>query len=125
MKNTRLSEDAVVIHHQGEFIVLEVSSAIESLDHSAGSILADIILGPVRAAEHPMLIVDLAKVDLFGSMFLTVLMRCWQNCVTRGGMMVLCGVGERVRELLNIVRLDRLWPIYESRGEAMTALSSD
>ncbi|MFM7131406.1 MAG: STAS domain-containing protein [Isosphaeraceae bacterium] len=125
MKNANLSEDAVVIQHQGEFIILEISSVIESLDHSAGAILADIVLAPVRAADHPMLIIDLSKVELFGSMFLTVLLRSWQSCVTRGGMMVLCGAGERVRELLSIVRLDRLWPIYATRGEAMSALSSD
>lgn len=125
MKDTKLSDDAVVIQHHGEFIIIEISSVIESLDHSAGAILADIVLAPVRAAEHPMLIIDLANVELFGSMFLTVLMRSWKSCVTRGGMMVLCGVSDRVRELLSIVRLDRLWPIYATRGEAMSALSSD
>jgi len=125
MSDPHLSEDAFVIQYQGEFIILEVSSAIESLDQSMGGVLADIVLGPIRAAEHPMLIVDLSKVELFGSIFLSILMRAWKNCVTRGGMMVLCGVGEHVRELLSIVRMDRLWPIYATRGEAMTALSTD
>lgn len=119
------SQDIVVLQHQGEFLIVEVTSAVEGLDQTSGEVLVDMILNVLRDAPQPMLIIDLTGVQLFGSIFLTVLLRCWKACVTRGGMMVICGAGERVRELLKIVRLDMLWPIYGSRNEAMTVLSSD
>lgn len=119
------SQDVLVLHHQGEFLIVEVSSAVEGLDHTSGDVLADMVLNVVREISQPMVIIDLTGVEIFGSMFLTVMLRCWKACVTRGGMMVLSGTGDRVRELLKIVRLDMLWPIYATRNEAMTALSSD
>ncbi|MFM1802335.1 MAG: hypothetical protein RJA81_1687 [Planctomycetota bacterium] len=119
------SQDVLVLHHQGEFLIVEVSSAVEGLDHTSGDVLADMVLNVVREISQPMVIIDLTGVEIFGSMFLTVMLRCWKACVTRGGMMVLAGTGDRVRELLKIVRLDMLWPIYATRNEAMTALSSD
>jgi len=119
------SQDVLVIQHHGEFVVISVSPVVESLDFTLGDILAETILNTLRTSEQPMVVVDLTGVELFGSMFLSVLLRCWKACVTRGGMMVLCGAGDRVRELLKIVRLDVLWPIYKTRDEAMTALTAD
>ena len=39
--------------------------------------------------------------------------------------MVLSGVTERTRELLRVTSLDMVWPIYESKREAMEALLLD
>jgi anti-anti-sigma factor len=125
LKTLNPQDDVLVIQHQGEFVIVSVNPLVEGLDHTLGDTLAEIVLGAVRTQEHPLAIVDLTGVELFGSMFLSVLLRCWKACVTRGGMMVLCGVGERVRELLKIVRLDVLWPIYDSSDAAMRALSSN
>lgn len=119
------SEDVLIIEQHGDFLVIAVSRLIMGLDHSSGEILAGMILNRIKEIEVPLVIFDLAGVELFDSMFLSVLLRCWKSSVTRGGMMVICGAGERARELLKIVKLDLLWPIYEDRDEAMAALSSD
>jgi hypothetical protein len=36
--------------------------------------------------------------------------------------MAVCGVTERTRELLRVTALDMVWPIYETKREAMEAL---
>jgi anti-anti-sigma factor len=71
-------------------------------------------------------VIDLARVDYFGSAFLQLLLRCW-NLVTKvkGGQMVLCRVSQRARELLHLTSLDIIWPIYATRAEAMEALLSE
>jgi anti-sigma B factor antagonist len=119
------SEDVLIIEPHGDFLVISVSRLIMGLDHSSGEILAGMILARIKEQEVPLVIVDLSGVELFDSMFLSVLLRCWKSAVTRGGMMVICGAGERARELLKIVKLDLLWPLYANRNEAMVALSSD
>jgi len=119
------SEDVLIIEQHGDFLVIAVSRLIMGLDHSSGEILAGMILNRIREIDVPLVIVDLAGVELFDSMFLSVLLRCWKSSATRGGMMVICGAGERALELLKIVKLDLLWPIYGNREEAMAALSSD
>jgi anti-sigma B factor antagonist len=39
--------------------------------------------------------------------------------------MALSGVTDRTRELLRVTALDMVWPMYESRREAMEALLLD
>jgi anti-anti-sigma factor len=119
------SQDVLIIQAHGEFLVVSVSRLIMGLDHSSGDILAGMILNRVKECDPPLVIIDLTGVELFDSMFLSVLLRCWKACATRGGMMVISGAGERARELLKVVKLDLLWPIYDGREEAMAALSSD
>ena len=58
-------------------------------------------------------------------MFLTLLIRCWKLTVSQGGTMALAGVNERTRELLRITALDMVWPIYQSKREAIEALQVD
>jgi anti-anti-sigma regulatory factor len=67
----------------------------------------------------------LSQTDNFGSMFLALLIRCWKLAYSQGGAMVLSGVTERARELLRMTALDTVWPIYESKREAMEALLLD
>jgi anti-anti-sigma regulatory factor len=40
-----------------------------------------------------------------------------------GSEMVLAGVSDRIRELLRLTNLDTLWAIYDTRKEALEALS--
>jgi anti-sigma B factor antagonist len=39
--------------------------------------------------------------------------------------MALSGVNDRTRELLRITALDMVWPIYQSKREAIEALELD
>jgi anti-sigma B factor antagonist len=39
--------------------------------------------------------------------------------------MALSGVTERTRELLRVTALDMVWPIYQSKREAIDALQLD
>ena len=41
------------------------------------------------------------------------------------GLMVVAGVSNRARELLHVTSLDTVWPIYDSRREAIEALEAD
>ena len=83
------------------------------------------ILKSLRRQENPLIVFDLSQVDNFGSMFLALLIRCWKLALSQGGTMALSGVTERTRELLRVTALDIVWPIYESKREAMEALLLD
>ncbi len=83
------------------------------------------ILKPLRRQENPLIVFDLSRVDNFGSMFLALLIRCWRLALSQGGSMALSGVTERTRELLRVTALDTVWPIYDTRREAMDALLLD
>ena len=83
------------------------------------------ILNPLLRQENPLIIFDLSQVEYFGSMFLALLIRCWKLALSQGGSMALAGVRPKTRELLRVTSLDIVWPIYETKDEAMEAYELD
>ena len=78
---------------------------------------------PSRRIPPAGVIVDLSKVDFFGSVFLSLLLRCHKMVKQQGGEMVLCGASGTARELLRLTALDTIWAIYDDREQAMKALT--
>ena len=123
--DTSQSPDAFTIERHGELTLISATPALETLDPSLEAQVVDIIMGPLRQQDGPLVVFDLSEVNFFGSMFVAVLLRCWKLATSRGGMMVLAGVSPHARELLRLTSLDMIWPIYPTRREAMEALLSD
>jgi anti-anti-sigma factor len=123
--STPNSPDAFTIERHGELTLVTANPALETLEFGLEEQVAELIMEPLRGQDGPLVVFDLSGVDYFGSMFLAVLLRCWKLALTQGGMMVLAGVSERARELLRITSLDMVWPIYNTRREAMEALLAD
>lgn len=116
------SEEAFTIESLGDVTVITASPGLELLDLDLADNAADLVLGPLRGQENPLVVVDLGRLPYFGSLFLSILLRCHKLVTTRGGMMVLAGVSDKARELFRITKLDLIWPIYKSRREAVEAL---
>ncbi len=120
------SGDVFTIEQHGDVTVVLASAALENLDPTLVGPAAEFILAPLRGREGPLVVIDLTEVDYFGSVFLQLLLKCWNLVAKReGGQMVLAGVSKRARELLHITSLDMIWPIYASRQEAIEALLAD
>jgi len=119
------SEDAFTIERHGDITVITATPALESLAFGLEEQAAELILKPLQRQENPLILFDLSRVDYFGSMFLALLIRCWKLALSHGGSMSLSGVSSRTRELLRITSLDIVWPIYETRQEALGAFELD
>ena len=123
--SSETSQDGFRIERHGEVIVLVVSSEVETLSWDLVAQAAQIILVPIRQEQCPLLLIDLSNVNFFGSVFLSLLLLCWKQVASTGGMMVVCGASSQARELLRITALDSLWAIYDSRAEAIEVLESN
>jgi anti-sigma B factor antagonist len=117
--------EAFTFERHGDLTVITATEAIERIDFGLEEQVADTILKPLRRQENPLIVFDLSRVDNFGSMFLALLIRCWRLALSQGGSMALSGVTERTRELLRVTALDTVWPIYDTKREAMDALLLD
>jgi anti-anti-sigma factor len=113
------------IERRGDITIIRPAAAIESIRWDLIEQAAEIVLQPIHRETCPLVIVDLSNVNYFGSVFLSLLLRCWKHVSTKGGTMVLCGVSKRAQELLRVTALDTLWAIYETQHEAVEALESD
>ncbi len=118
-------DDAFTIERHGDITVITATPALERLAFGLEEQAAELILRPLERQENPLILFDLSQVDYFGSMFLALLIRCWKLVLSQGGSMALSGISTRTRELLRITSLDIVWPIYDSKPEAMEAFELD
>ncbi|MCA8987151.1 MAG: STAS domain-containing protein [Planctomycetaceae bacterium] len=107
----------------GDVVIVTPASNIESMNWDLIEQAAELIMSPLQTQDVPLVIVDLSDVGYFGSVFLALLLRCHKFVKSRGGELVLCGASEMATELLRITALDTLWAIYETREEALDAIS--
>jgi anti-anti-sigma factor len=119
------ADEAFTIERRGDLTVITATEELERIEFGLEELVSELILKPLRRQENPLIVFDLSRVDYFGSMFLALLIRCWKLALSRGGTMALSGVNDRTRELLRVTSLDMVWPIYESRREAIEALQLD
>jgi len=115
------SQDFQIEWH-GNTIVVIPSGDIESMQWELSEQAATMILEPLEKSEVPLIVFDLSQVNYFGSLFLSLLLRCHKRIRPRGGELVLCGASDTANELLQVTALNTLWAIYDTRKEALAAL---
>jgi anti-anti-sigma factor len=119
------SDGAFTIERRGELTVISATEELEHIEFGLEETMSELILKPLQRETDPQVVFDLSRVTFFGSVFLALLIRCWKLVLSKGGTMVLAGVDDRSRELLRITSLDMVWPIYQSKREAIEALQLD
>jgi anti-anti-sigma factor len=120
-----LTSSEFKIEQKGQATIIRPPQEVESLRWELIEQAAEVVLQPLREQEVPLVLIALDNVNYFGSVFLSLLLRCWKLTSSRGGTMVLSGVSPRARELLQVTALDTLWAIYDNEAAALQALESD
>jgi anti-anti-sigma factor len=108
----------------GNTVVIIPASNVEAMRWDLIEQAAEVVMAPLREQEVPMVVFDLSDVSYFGSVFLALLLRCHKFVKSRGGELVLAGASKMAAELLRVTALDTLWAIYDTREEALEAVSS-
>ena len=80
------------------------------------------ILDLVSAPEVKGVVLDFHRTDYYGSTALGFILRLWKRLSSRGGRLAFCNVSEREQEILEVTRLDTLWPVCPSREDALKAV---
>jgi anti-anti-sigma factor len=118
------AKDDFRLEWHGNAVVITPAPNVEAMRWDLIEQAADIVMGPLRNQDVPMVVVDLSDVAYFGSVFLALLLRCHKFVKSRGGELVLCGASNMAKELLRVTSLDTLWAIYETREEALEAVAT-
>ena len=120
--DSAMGGESFQIERRGDVAVITPSAEIEDMPENLIEQAAEIVLAPLKAKPPGGLIVDLGRVNYFGSVFISFLLRCHLLVKKQGSELILTGVSEKARELLRVMSLDTLWAIYDSREEALAAL---
>lgn len=67
-------------------------------------------------------VVDLSALPHFGSIVLEWLVALWKHVRSLNGNLVIFHPTEIGREVLHVVQFDRIWPILETREDALQAV---
>jgi anti-anti-sigma factor len=64
-------------------------------------------------------VLDFQNTDYCGSTALGFFVKLWKRVRMQNGRMAFCNMSDHEKEILQITKLDHLWPICSSRSEAM------
>jgi anti-anti-sigma factor len=118
------SEPPIRVERHGTIAVLIPSPEAVALPQQPLEQAATAVLAPLKAMPPAGIVMDLSRVDYFGSLFIGFLIRCHHVAKESGGRMVMAGVSGRIKELLHLAALDDLWRFHQDRAEAVQALTS-
>ncbi len=95
---------------------------VEELDASnAGELKRDI--APVLEA-NTKLVLDLSRLRFVDSSGLGTFISCLRKLNAKGGDLKLCGMSKQVRAVFELVRMHRIFEIYETKEEAVGAFAA-
>tara|TARA_R110002111_G_scaffold177322_1_gene243371 strand:- start:2870 stop:3241 length:372 start_codon:yes stop_codon:yes gene_type:complete len=80
----------------------------------------------LRLFDNPELknvVIDLAKVDYLDSIIIGAIIRLLQRARQTGGQAVFCNASDNMQNIMKCIKVGTLWPLFDSREEALTALS--
>lgn len=116
-------EQSFKIERHGEIAVVIPSSRVEEMHESLIEQAAKLVVNSLKRDPPAGIVIDLSQVNYFGSVFVSFLLRCHMLARRQGSEIVLAGASQPARELIHLLDLQTLWAIYDTRKEAIEALT--
>lgn len=109
---------------EGEVTVVVFGPAHRQLDEVGLEALQTQLVEIAKDVSPPRLVLDMSVTEFFGSSFIEVLFKVWKQLKTNPeARFGIAGLQEYCREVLEITHLDKIWPLYATRAEAVAAAS--
>lgn len=110
---------------EGNVTVVVFGTAQRRLDELGLEAIGNQLIEIATHANPPLLVLDMSATEFFGSSFIEILFRVWKRLNAQpNAKFAISGLQEYCREVLEITHLDKLWPLYHTRGEALAAMAA-
>jgi anti-sigma B factor antagonist len=116
--------ELLAVERHGATTVLTPAAGVADLPEHRMVTAAEGVLAPLKQAPPARLVIDLSKLPSFGSAFISFLLKCHLLAKRHGIRLAVAGCSPQVRELFHLTALDSLWPLYDTRDEALAATSA-
>ena len=114
--------DLVVNELQARTGTAVVSFTVDNLD--AGNVKGFRTEIESIAAAHDALLLDMSRLSFVDSSGLGALLSCLRMMKNKKGQLLLFGMTKPVRALFELVRMNRIFSIYNSQEEALAELAA-
>jgi anti-anti-sigma factor len=112
------------LEEAGNTLIVEPQRNVTSLADDEVHCELQSILARLAEPQPHNLVVDFGKIEYFGSSMLEAMRSIAQRVHAYDGSLALCNLSPVAREILHIARFDVVWPIYNSRAEALAAVQA-
>jgi anti-sigma B factor antagonist len=86
-------------------------------------VLRSLLVGNVKAS-CPALVLDLSGVRFIDSAGLAAIIEYFRDTATHDGVLCLSGLNDTLKSMFEIVRLDKLIPIFPTTAQAISAVKA-
>jgi anti-anti-sigma factor len=117
-------------HVRTEFLdgtlVVSLQSELGSLTDEGREREFDATVAEVADPKVQNVLMDLKSANYFGSKVLEWMVVLWKRVRDdKKGHMAMCHVSSTARDILGAARFDTIWPIYDSREDALESFRAD
>lgn len=107
------------VETMGDTLIVMPRESVSSL--AGNDIEAELprILDAMKRHRSRHIVIDLGSTECLGSLMLAVMLALSTRVGRDGGALALCNVSGVGREVLQITRFESLWPVCNSRSEAL------
>ena len=77
----------------------------------------------LRSGGTERLIIDFRAIASLGSILISSLIKFARIVADRGGKVAFCNASDEMLDILKNMNLSRIWPLYETREEALSKLA--
>ena len=110
------------LEHADDLLIISLIGSIGALEETA---IRDRWEEVLTLAETPAVrhaIIDLGKLEYFGSIVLEMLVGLWKRISSKQGQLVICNVSPVGREVLEVAKFDTIWQIVPGLQDAKDAV---
>ncbi len=106
----------------GDVLILAPHSNLSELELSYFEEEFRAVLRELEVAGHRNVVLDFDGTDYYGSTALGFFLKLWKRIRSVDGRMAFCNVSPHEQEVLRLTRLDTLWPVCDTRADAVARL---
>ena len=110
--------------HVDNVLILIPKTDLRELEFDALEAGASEAFDQLGEKKFKHIVIDFHRTDYYGSTALAFFVKFWKRVKSQGGKMAFCEVSEHEREILDLTNLSSLWPIYQTREDAIKGLDN-
>ena len=119
-----LNRCTLEIVHEDDIVIVTPVSDLREFDFAETESAASKVFKLLEEKQAKHVIIDLSKTDYYGSTALGFFVKLRKRVADQGGQMALCNISTHELEVLQVTKLDDLWPICDSSDKAIETVRS-
>ena len=109
------------IESDDDVLILTPNQDMSELDFDLLLGQSSLLFQELDARSCDKVVIDLSQINYFGSSALGLFVKMWKRVSGTGGKMAVVCASEAQREIFEVTRLNMIWPILNSREEALAS----